>query len=118
RSPGSQCAPWEGESADNSSTPKGLHKGLSATFVQPLRGRSDEGPCPPGCAGATLGCGIQPLRGKEFTFPITTTSTARGNISCEKSAGGAKVKRGAVGKLYQRHRARPTPSAQDSPSDS
>ena len=43
-------------------TPKGLDR---AHVVQPLRGRCRLWPRFPGCAGATLGCGIQPLQGKK-----------------------------------------------------
>ena len=41
-------------------TPKGLHQGHD--MMEPLRGKRSGGPVVPGCAAATLGCEIEPLR--------------------------------------------------------
>src|SRR5262249_22771189 len=42
---------------------------VQAAFVQPLRGKSVGVGSPPGVRCATLGCGVQPLRGKEKALP-------------------------------------------------
>src|SRR5262249_53147190 len=50
---------------ENWPTPKGLHQ-EDCSLVQPLRGRGfPRAALSPGCAGATLGCGVRPLRGNE-----------------------------------------------------
>src|SRR5262249_50941982 len=46
-------------------TPQGLHTEGSSCATPAGEGITARGPLSPGCAGATLGCGVQPLRGKE-----------------------------------------------------
>jgi hypothetical protein len=47
------------------STPKGLDNGPAAWLCNPFGVEKKAGRANPGCAGATLGCGMQPLRGRK-----------------------------------------------------
>ena len=70
QSPGSRIrAPWEA-AFPMISTPKGLDRGLLQLSNPFGVDESWGGLGNPGCAGATLGWAVQPLRGKESKAPV------------------------------------------------